>query len=217
MNVISFSVYGKDEKYIVGMQRNIELAFRVYPSWDVWIYYGHTIDNFKYIFECDGVRLIDMEDSQLPGMFWRFLPSVDRFIVRDADSRLSYREKAAVNDWIDSGKTLHIMRDHPHHKQTIMGGMWGIRLGGGSIKDDVNKWCINDESWGSVHYSNADQRFLRDVIYPRYAKDTIAHDSIGCKYPNSVPFPTDMVDRRFVGEIYDEHDNRGPQYKLLKK
>jgi hypothetical protein len=41
---------------------------------------------------------------------------VDRFIVRDADSRLNSREKAAVDAWIASGATFPIMRDCFAHK-----------------------------------------------------------------------------------------------------
>ncbi len=33
-------------------------------------------------------------------------------IVRDADSRLNVREKAAVDAWIASGRPFHVMRDH---------------------------------------------------------------------------------------------------------
>jgi hypothetical protein len=52
-------------------------------------------------------------------MFWRFLvaddPTVDRYIIRDADSRLNMREKLAIDEWIASGKKIHILRDHPNH------------------------------------------------------------------------------------------------------
>lgn len=46
---------------------------------------------------------------------------VDVFISRDADSVLSARESAAVQDWLRSGKTLHVMHDHPHHGVPILG------------------------------------------------------------------------------------------------
>ena len=53
------------------------------------------------------------------GRLWRFLvasdASVDRYVVRDADSRVSAREKAAVDAWARSGLAFHVMRDHPSH------------------------------------------------------------------------------------------------------
>jgi len=210
--VISFCLYGKDPKYTVGMLKNVSLAKEIYPDWEVWVYYADTDED---ILSKADANLINMKGSELPGMFWRFLPDVDRFIVRDTDSRLSVREKFAVDEWIASEKSLHVMRDHPHHRQTIMGGMWGIKRGDYSIEARMYDWCRNDECWGHVHFSNADQRFLREVVYNDFIGDMIAHESIRSGFPNSVPFPTEMEDRRFVGEIYDENDNRSFQYKEL--
>ena len=40
----------------------------------------------------------------------------------------------AVDEWIKSGKSLHVMRDHPAHRipagtnqMSILGGMWGLK------------------------------------------------------------------------------------------
>ncbi len=42
-------------------------------------------------------------EGGIAGMFWRFLvaddPQVDRFIVRDSDSRLNARDAYAVAEW----------------------------------------------------------------------------------------------------------------------
>jgi hypothetical protein len=52
-------------------------------------------------------------------MSWRFLVAADtdveRYVVRDIDSRLSLREQAAVDEWIESQKKSHVMRDHSSH------------------------------------------------------------------------------------------------------
>ena len=60
---------------------------------------------------------------------WRFLPlgdpTVSKFIVRDADSRITRREQAAIMDWLGYRMPFHAMRDHPNHNFTMMGGMWG--------------------------------------------------------------------------------------------
>ena len=74
------------------------------------------------------IMLLVKGDPVLSPMVWRFLiasdPSVGRYIIRDADSRLSER-KAAVSEWIESGKKFHVMRDHPSHNNFAMsGGMW---------------------------------------------------------------------------------------------
>lgn len=64
-------------------------------------------------------------DDMSFGMLWRFSiagdESVDRYVIRDVDSRLNTRERLAVQDWIESGFPLHVMRDHPYHVAPIMG------------------------------------------------------------------------------------------------
>jgi hypothetical protein len=93
---------------------------------------------------------------QLAPMLWRFLiiddPTVDVFLSRDADSRLSERDAVAVSDWIArwqssspahggqvkaaevrhgrdaSPPMFHCIRDHPSHGEyPVNGGMWGAR------------------------------------------------------------------------------------------
>ena len=83
--------------------------------------------------------LPDLGDlSSLFGMLWRFLPvldpSVDLMVSRDLDSRLTTREQAAVQEWIDSGLAFHVMRDNPEHGTEILGGMWGARMDSGLRK-----------------------------------------------------------------------------------
>ena len=73
--------------------------------------------------------------SSVFGMLWRFLPvldpSVDVMVSRDLDSRLTTREQAAVQEWINTGLAFHVMRDNPFHGTEILGGMWGARLDSG--------------------------------------------------------------------------------------
>lgn len=218
MNVISFSVFGKDPKYTVGLLKNLELSKIIYPNWIVYIYYNNTvpeefIEKYK---KFDNVVLYDMSNYNIPGMFWRFLPfqEVERFISRDADSRLSMREKLAVDEWIHSDKTLHIMRDHPHHDVCIFGGMFGLKIDQNFILEyKINEWIIDKDK--SLFNRMGDVYFLRDVVYSNYVDkgDVLAHDSVYTnKYPFSKPFPTPMVDYRFVGEIYHPDDNRYYQF-----
>ncbi len=59
-------------------------------------------------------------------MTWRFLPlfdpTVNRIMSRDADSLVLDREIDAVNEWIQSGTSFHIMRDYVGHCVTMLGG-----------------------------------------------------------------------------------------------
>ena len=59
------------------------------------------------------------------------------FVSRDLDSRLSERENAAVQEWLKSNKSIHVMRDHIKHDFTILGGLWGTKLFDENIR---SKW-----------------------------------------------------------------------------
>jgi hypothetical protein len=213
--VISFSIYGDSPKYTVGLLKNIELSKIIYPNWDIYVYYNNTvpvniIEKYK---KYDHVKIINMDGYNIPGMFWRFLPKdCERFISRDADSRLSTREKYAVDEWIESSKKMHVMRDHPHHSVKAFGGMVGFVVDEKLIlENEINKWIIGKDrnlfnKWGDV--------LFLETIYDKYLKEDqlITHDSFFVEYPCSKPFPKVMENYHFVGEIFDENDQRYYQY-----
>jgi hypothetical protein len=119
LNVISFSLYGSHRLYCEGALRNTELALIHYPGWICRFYLDDTVPpDYRTELAARGAQLIRVTKRPLGpmyGRYWRFWvaadPDVSRFIVRDADSRLNARERAAVDDWTSSGKTFHIMRD----------------------------------------------------------------------------------------------------------
>lgn len=139
-------------------------------------------------------------------MFWRFLvaddPDVERFIVRDSDSRLNAREAHAVAEWIASGKKIHTIRDHPNHDRPLNGGLWGgVKGAVPGIMDEIRKFS-NKQGYGG------DLQFLNEVVWPRVKGDQLGHDAYTCtKYPNSRPFPTKRPDNyQHVGQVFDERD-----------
>ena len=156
-----------------------------------------------------------MTNENMPGMFWRFLPNdAERFISRDTDSRLSMREKYAVDEWIKSGKSLHIMRDHPiWHNVKMFGGMFGLVIND-DLKLIIENWLKNKDK--SLFNRGSDCDFLFEEIYNKYLEnnDIIAHDSYHIQnFPYSFPFPTKLDNYNFVGEIFDENDNRQEHYQ----
>ena len=87
---------------------------------------------------------------------------------RDLDSRLSDREQGAVQDWLDSNKSVHVMRDHINHDFPMVGCCWGTRLFDQNIR---LKWkiswnnAINDTIMYSHHDSwGPDQIFLERCL-----------------------------------------------------
>ncbi|GMI57451.1 hypothetical protein ScalyP_jg5120 [Parmales sp. scaly parma] len=212
-NLIVFSVFGDNPKYTQGLVHNINLQKVLYPEWKVRIYVANNVPSDKIEeYKSLGAEVVPMnKDSvDLHGALWRFLgtvdPNVDRFIIRDADSRLNSRERFAVQKWIESGKSLHVMRDHPNHDYAVNAGMWG-GVRGVVTKELLEKTMGDLESTGRSEYGD-DQRFLRDVVYGLWkndAKDDVSqHDSYSCGRWGADPFPTKRSSNlQHVGQVFD--------------
>lgn len=221
LKVISFSLWGNNDKYTKGAIKNAELALDLYPDWRCWFYVHEPsvpqsiIDELKMYPNVD----IILRQSLVLAMSMRFTAidhkSVDIMICRDTDSQLSMREVYAVNDWLQSGKTLHIMRDHPHHcsidGHKIMGGMWGMKK-----CNYFDGWGVTLPKYGRFEGKwGLDQDILTDVIYPLCSKysDICIHASFNRFESYATDFPTPFnTEYNFVGEYMDYLGNRQMQY-----
>ena len=190
LKVISFCLWGNEKRYVVGLIKNIELAKLYYPEWRCFVYI-HTssinqdiIDQLKMF---DNVSVIIKSDENIRNkrfMLWRFepivlYPAVEYFISRDIDTRIQPREVLAVDEWIDSGKSLHIMRDHPQHFPKILGGMYGIKCSG--VYNLQKDWIETIEQFYKENGEHTDdQFFLYTHVYDKInsSEDRIIHDEI---------------------------------------
>jgi hypothetical protein len=211
--IISFSLWGDNPKYTIGAIRNAELSPIIYPGWISRFYCGESVptDIIKSLISLPHTEVVMMdEDGDFTSTFWRFYACEDSDIMlsRDTDSRLSNREKLAVDEWLNSDKDFHIMRDHPHHNTEILAGMWGVR--NNELKN------IKDLIQGYVkgNFYQVDQNFLREKIYPLVINNSFTHDSYLNYNINSKPFPSKRINREFVGDVFDENENRHPEYYL---
>lgn len=215
-NVISMSLWGDTPMYTVGAIRNAQMNPHIFgPDWITRIYVGKDVPNSvcEILLSLPQTECIPLpeEDPDWNGMFWRFWaisdPDVDVVIFRDTDSRPSTRDSAAVKEWMDSGKTIHIMRDHPYHTEPIMGGMWGCRAKAAfeKIKQELpfadempaitKAWLSNakrDVQTGGNFFmkryasmemlegktiKGVDQLFLRMVVYKIFQDDCHINDA----------------------------------------
>lgn len=212
--VISFSLWGDNPKYTIGAIKNAELSKTIYPDWICRFYCGKSVpsDIIEKLKSYNNVEIIEMnEDGDWNGMFWRFYAceDADVMISRDTDSRLNVREKSAVDEWINSDKDFHIMRDHPYHNVLILGGMWGVR--NGLLKNIIT--IINE--YGKGNFWQVDQNFLREKIYPIIRDNSFVHDEF-MNFENwKKPFPIERNNKEFVGDVFDENDIRHPDYYRL--
>ena len=213
--VISFSLWGDNPKYTIGAIKNAELIDTIYPGWIGRFYCGKSvpIDIIEILKTYTNVEVIEMEENgDWSGMFWRFYACEDSdvMISRDTDSRLNLREKNAVDEWLNSDKDFHIMRDHPYHNALILGGMWGVR--NGILKNIVD--LIKNYNKGD--FWQVDQNFLSEQIYPIVVNTSFVHDSYHNINPWSKNFSIERINQEFVGDVFDEHNQRHPKYfKLL--
>ena len=205
MKVIAFSLWGDNTRYTLGALQNASLAKLVYPEWVCRFYVGQSTPDHivQLLREFNNVEIISMkEEGDWTGMFWRFLaagdPTIDAVIVRDCDSRLWFREKGAVDEWLKSNTDFHIMRDNPEHGTPILGGMWGVR---GGVFPDMEELI---ENYTKGDFWQVDQNFLKDIIYPKIKDRALVHDA----YFEDFPFPEDRLcnlfpnNNHFVGQAY---------------
>jgi len=206
--IISFSLFGTDNLYYAGALQNLRRQAEIYPDWICRFYIDRNIPGtLVEALRAGGAEVIPgsmvlpLEDRHFVKTIWRFLPAIDPdvdiFIVRDADSRLGWREREAVLEWLSSGKGFHIMRDNPQHTPKIMAGMWGGRA--------KRLRCIGDLVAGYAFFDifGSDQNFLEACIYPLALQDSLVHTS-SVRYPGETvrDFPVHKDDPvvHFVGE-----------------
>lgn len=217
MRYISYSLWGDNELYNIGIVKNAEQVPEIYPGWQMIVYHDNSVPTETLnILENLNVKLVNV-DGHTHGMFWRFFASdlvdCEYAIFRDGDSRLSTREKMAVDEWIESGKTIHVMRDHPAHQIPygnnglgILGGMWGIKGNTIPMKDSIENFSKNKTMGYGI-----DQTFLK-TIYNVFANDRCTHDD----FFEKKPFPIQRKNGRFIGERMDVNDNPvTDDYKML--
>lgn len=205
--IISFSLWGAEPKYLVGAIRNAELAEALYPEWICRYYVAKSVPQqaISTLSSRPNTEVIHMDHvGDWTAMFWRFRPcadpTVEVMLSRDTDSRLSKRERDAVEQWLRSDWGFHILRDHPQHRTAILGGMWGAKAGVVSQMEQLAERHTKGDYW------QVDQEFLRDVVYPIVRDRALVHD----EFFENRPFPTVRQGLEFVGEAYDEYDRPCP-------
>jgi len=203
--VLSFSLYGSDPRYTVGAVENAKLFGQVYPGWSMHVFHDASVPlAVLSTLATQAVKLHSINKPVMNKRSWRFLAGAgfdnrtERFCSRDIDSRLSLREKRAVDAWVTSGKVYHVMRDHPSHSQFPMSaGMWCA---------DARAFAFLAHQMVQVSLGEEffeDTKWLNARVWPEAVKDVLQHDSFSCaKYNGSVPFPTRRVGWEHVGSVY---------------
>src|SRR5262249_43983632 len=146
---------------------NAELARHLYPGWVVRFYVDDTVplDITRRLWELE-TEVVEMPRNHgIIGKLWRLLIADERgfarWLVRDVESRLNYRERRAVDEWIASGAPFHVMRDHPNHQQAIPA------FGCGGICGVVENMRGRIVAWPDKEHDRQDEMFLETVVWPQ--------------------------------------------------
>ena len=220
--VISMSLYGSDPRYTKGAIANAKLIQKVFPGWTLRIYLAlfdpERPVKMDFAVPLEIVCSLKVQDVEVvfidPALhpvknprLWRFLVAndvtVDRFLIRDADSKLIPRDATEVQRWIQSGEAFQCMRDHPaHSKWAVNGGMWG------AVSSKLFQYLDNrtfSAKSMSVYSDDRfqDQEFLRDVVWPRIKHHAYCSDSFSWKkWESSHPFARNWSKYEYVGQIW---------------
>ena len=210
LKVISYSLYGSDKKYCIGMLENLKINKEKLSEWKTYIYYSEDVpkEYIEMYKEYNPVLInCSKTDYKWEGMFWRFKlfndDNIDIFFSRDADSRITDREIKFINEFIESNKTFHIIRDHPGHGTEILGGTFGVK-----VKQFNKKYKIKTIDEYILEYrkiyskkiqKQPDQIFLRDKIWTIIKNDNYCHIALEELRYSKTDIITGMV-HNFIGK-----------------
>jgi len=202
--VIAFSLWGAHPGYNYGAMINARLAHFIYPGWTCRFYLGADVPALTVrMLEQAGAEIVQAAKNHgdVPPAVWRFLaaddPEVAVFLCRDCDARLSPKEAAAVDAWLRSGRSFHLMRDNVVHRSVILAGLWGGRTNSRlHISDRIKRFFDK----GADRRYGTDQDFLAMEIWPAIRSNCLVHDSYYSLF-DAQPFPVlgKGVDRNHVG------------------
>lgn len=229
LNVFSFCIYGPEQpKYHGDLLRNIDIITEHFPDWRIFIYVGADTTE-SYIRTLNSYPNVLLRFTNIVGhknSVHRFFaidePNVNLMMVRDADSHVHWKDRWAINDFLASGKGVHMIRDHPWHTCRILAGLWGIRKGvlKESIRDIYERWTpVSAGSGKDPHGFGIDQNFLTVCIYDRIADDSIVHYSHDiCMFAGEhlVKFPFEWNKEFYCGRREFEY-RTDPKIPLLFK
>ncbi len=209
VNVFSFCLYGPaNPRYYLGMQQNVLLALKYFPDWKVYVYLGPDVDPdmVQWLRGYHTVVLRETNELGAINMIHRFTaidePDVDLMMVRDADSRMHWKDRWAIQQFVASPQyDAHTIRDNVVHTAPMMGGLWGLRKSSGIRVQE--EYAAYKEDGALGHRLAHDQNFLMDVIYPRVKPKLLVHYSNGRKMPgeHAIPFPFEWTNDIYCGRI----------------
>lgn len=208
VNVFSFCLYGppNPKYYPDGMNENINLILKHFPRWKIFVYLGTDVDPayIDHLHTAPNVILRFTGKSGEPNMIDRFFaidePGVDLMMVRDADSRIHWKDRWAIRQFLKSIFVAHTIRDNPAHNAPLMGGLWGLRKESGiNVTEEYEAFGKDKVTLGWQH----DQGFLLNRIYPKVMPSLLVHCDVkmGLSGEHVYEFPFKWTNSLYCGRV----------------
>lgn len=216
--VFSFCIYGPENPlYYQGLLENLDVIGRHFPSWKVYIYAGADVsETYKNTLRrYPSVVIRDTGQLGAINMIYRFFAideiGNDTMFVRDADSRVHWRDRWAIRDFLNRGEFVaHTIRDNRYHTARMMGGLWALRKQSGvHVKTEYEFFKNNEVD----HHHAHDQNFLTERIYPQVKHRLLVHrceDAPGYKGEYVLLFPFAYSNDIYCGRIEDTFVDKPP-------
>lgn len=223
VNAFSFCLYGPpNPRYYTPLVENLKIIQQEYPDWKVWIHFAGDVDA-AYLRLLESYPQVVLRHTEKLGpinMIERFFtidePEVDLMVVRDADSLIHWRDRWALQQFLDRPQyTLHSIRDHRDHNCRILGGLWALRKTEGLVmRQAYAEYLQNPTDYGVAH----DQNFLVAHLYPR----VFGHVYVTYDRPENLfdgedgdPFPFPWTPDLYCGRIEFPPDRRALRPKFV--
>ena len=212
MKIISYSLYATYPLYNLGAIEIAQSMSKFYPGWTMRVYCSSDAYAKEHLKKMPGVEVVEMGPwHRHIGRSWRFLaasdPQAEYVIFRDADSRFGEAEVNIVNEWIESGKDYHIIRDHHRQRNVILSGMFGMK--GGIIKNMKELM----DSYKNLSGRGGDELFLADVIWPMAKDKCLEHIGLDVRRPHAPFFKRIPPHPYFIGERVEPSQETIEKYK----
>jgi hypothetical protein len=141
-------------------------------------------------------------------------PEVYTMFVRDADSRVHWKDRWAINDFLSKPQFIgHVIRDNKQHGVKIPAGLLGLHKIDIHVRSLYEEFLKNPKE---LYFGDdgIDQSFLGSYLYPIITSKTLIHYSykfLLLQGENGVEFPFVYDDSCFCGKP------DGPQFVDISK
>ncbi len=202
-NLVVFSIAKYSEATMESAITNALYCRVVYPGWRCRFYLPSD-------FPLDAQRKLIGTGAQIVQVagrgrlkdpaFWSLHVLGDKkvkyFLMRDIRCQVNVRERLAVDDWLDTRRWFHVMRDHYSHTELILPGMWCGANGALPPITEMLKGFAPDLLSSGTHLT----AFLGDRVWPTIRGSVCIHDRHHkAMRARSFPKHGDLPKGEFVG------------------